>query len=602
MALTLLMQTGCSNSHDSAAQNGSGTAESFVINLNLTVPSPSVGTRGENDYDELVAGTPAESYIDIDNEDYQILIFDGDGNYAGDKLSEIKCVENGVKGGAASYTLTATLTLSDEEDMKNLSKFRMMVLANWKSFERSNTNTTFDYPSFSGYTLPEGSNNIYQDKENLNFKLAERNSEPSWVPSIGDKAIPMFGVTEELDLQFVSDMGRYGDAASFSVPMLRSLAKIEIVDMVPGDGAQIESCVLTKYNSSGRFIPDIENEKNSEWFKPEIQIGAPSLPEGVGTYTNLQFAETTKFAKPEGATEDEARPCFVVYVPEMAIDPSTAPTITVKLEGSEQEYTIELADYENGKVSTKFTSLLRNHNYRFDIVDVGSTELDFIIQTPWQNKSAGEWEYEDIKIGFESDKEFSWDFSNYDEETKLPKFEGGDILNPRTVIITQDDWLEGTFKLTSPSQAKWTISLYGDDNTLNDHFNVETGSIRHETDMNGESYDVKEWNPGGPSVSGNVGEEVLFRIIPSAVNNSNEHYVARVVLTCTTFDDQLIEVNLPYFYDENYNVEGSEMPMPTLGNNGYYYVKQYYSGFKDLDDNEPERPDNMDGDDTEEGD
>lgn len=596
MAIMTLMQTGCIFENDSLTQCPEDT-ESLVINLNLSVPSSSVATRGADD--KLVAGTDDEGYIDIVGEDYQILIFDKTGTLVEGKLSEIECISNGNKNGKISYTLTAHLTLDGDEDRARLSIFRMMVLTNWKSFERSNTDPSFEYRSFTGFNVSgTGSDNIFRNGTDFNFTLGEQSDNVSWVPSAGkNQGIPMFGITEELSLQYVMDMGRYGDDPCFSVPMLRAMAKIEIVDMVPdGQSANIEKCVLTKHNTSGRFIPDIYD--NADWNDVYTQILSPSLPDGVESVsTELLFAKTEKTVRTVGAGADETKECFVVYVPEMEIDPAQRPSIQVKLEGSEQIYPIELSGYEEGKPKpgTEYTCLLRNHSYRFDVLSVGSTEFDFIIQTPWQEEDGGEWEYEDLKIEFAQGKEFRWDFSNYDEETRLPKFEGGGVLeSPRTVIITQDDWLEGRFTLTSPAKSRWTISLYGDDNTLNDHFNVEVGHLEQHDSDDG-TYETKVWTPGGSSVSGNVGEDVLFRIIPSAVNNSNDHYVARVVLTCTTFDDRLIEINLPYYNNKGYEVQGSVMEMPTLDNDGYYYVKQYYSGFKDLDDDERERPGGMDG-------
>ena len=589
IALVLLTPTSCVNRDEVITSVTPGDSESLVISLNLTVPASALATRSENHGDDL--GTEAERHIDVENEDYQILIFDSSGDAVDEeKLTDIKCTKNAGSGENVSYTLTATLSLSNE-DREKLETFSVMVLANWMSFEQSNTQANYGYPSFAGYKVSgTDTQNVFNNGSDFNFTLKEQSN--TWVPSMSDKLIPMFGIIQDLNLQNVIDMGKYGDDYCFTVPMLRALAKIEIVDMVPGEEAGIEKCILTAYNTSGRFIPDISGD-NVNWGDKDIQIRRPSLPDNVATSADLQFYKTKKTVRTEGATEDEEKDYFVAYIPEMEV-PDNA-VINVKL--GNQVYPIKLCDYDqDGKPipGKEYESLLRNHSYRFDIIGVGSTELDFIVQTPWQKENAGEWGYDDLKIGFESGKEFRWDFSNYDPETKLPKFEKGDILNDRTIIITQDDWLEGIFRLISPVQAKWTISLYGDDNTLNDHFNVETGEkIKHEID--GEDYYTKEWNPGGPSVSGNVGEEVLFRIVPSAVNNSNDHYVARVVFTITTFDDQIIEVNLPYFNNKVYETEEMEMPMPTTGGNGYYYVKQYYSGFKDVEDNEPERPDDLAG-------
>ena len=106
LAFMLLTQTGCIYENASVAPEcGSADTESLVINLNLTVPSAATGTRSADD--DLDLATKEESYIDVTNGDYQICVFDKDGTYVGDKLSEIECIENGVSDGIINYTLTA---------------------------------------------------------------------------------------------------------------------------------------------------------------------------------------------------------------------------------------------------------------------------------------------------------------------------------------------------------------------------------------------------------------------------------------------------------------------------------------------------------------
>ena len=138
------------------------------------------------------------------------------------------------------------------------------------------------------------------------------------------------------------------------------------------------------------------------------------------------------------------------------------------------------------------------------------------------------------------------------------------MLNPqRTIVISQDFWVEGSFTLNSPAKGTRTLALYGDDNTPNDQFRIDI--------KNG-----NDWIEKTDTYTGKVGDDVTFRIIPVAANNNTEHSRARVVLTCTSFDNQMMEVNLPYYH---FDVTGTEMPKPSIDNNDYFYVKQYYSGF-----------------------
>ena len=572
LSMTLLLtQTSCIFDNDIPC--GSEDSDLLVINLNLTVPSSSTGTRSEDH--KLDAGSKDENYINITGGDYQVLLFDKDGDLVENKLSDFECKENGVNGGMTSYTLTTKLSLSGNEDKVRLSKFKVMVLANWKSFENSNTETSFDYPSFTDYKLTGDEKNIYRERSNLNFTLKSPGAnESAWVPSAtANKGIPMFGVTDELDLQYVIDMSKYGDGPSFNIPLLRGMAKIEIVDMVPDEkGANISECVLTAYNTTGRFIPDVE--ANVLWHDDYTQVTAPSLPTSPVTASNLLFARYKADESIEGTTYSD-KDHFVVYIPEMDFEDVTEdeyPTIEVKI--NNMTYTIFLGNYNsagkieeiNGKKQL-YEYILRNHSYRFDITSVGSTELDFVVETPWRPVDEDEWYYEDLKIGFELGKEFKWtnisedNYPSFEDDTG---FEEDGLLNPeRTIIISQDNWVEGAFTLNSPAKGTWTIALYGDDNTPNDQFRID---IKKDND----------WEEGNDTYTGKVGEEVIFRIIPVAANNNTEHSRARVVLTCTSFDNQMLEVNLPYYH---FDSTGTEMPKPSVDNNDYFYVKQYYSGF-----------------------
>ena len=571
MTLLLLTQTSCIFDNDIPC--GSEDPDLLVINLNLTVPSSSTGTRSAGD--ALVPGSKDENYINIDG-DYQVLLFDKDGNLVENKLSEFKCKENGVNGGGmTSYTLTTRLSLSGNEDKVRLSKFKVMVLANWESFENSNTKTGFKYPPFAGYSVSGTTNNIYKDGENFNFTLKDQGD--TWVPSIENKqAIPMFGITEEVDLQFAIDMSKYGDGPSFNVPMLRSLAKIEIVDMVPdGKKANIEKCVLTKYNTSGRFIPDITGD-NAKWNNDDFQILQPSLPEGVASSTNLQFVQTTKTVRTEGATADEDKACFVVYIPEMEIDKTDSPIIQVQLGGSDHDYPIYLQKYENGKPKdgdeNKYDYLLRNHIYRFNITNVG-IDMELTITTDhWDVDDDQLWDYEDAEPKF--DEAFTWnDYAGkpWGTDESTGKFDTYTDINDmyRVLLIgsSAETAAYGYFNLSTPADnnpGTWTIALVPDDGTNNDHFKIEVMTSPGQWESQGQ----------GDSYTASIGDDpVEFRIMATDTNGSATDYTARVVMVVKTFDGRLVNIPLRSKYDRfpNYITDPNE--------SGFYFmVKQLTNG------------------------
>ena len=608
LSMTLLLLTHTSCVYDNDIPCGSEDPDLLVINLNLTVPSSSTGTRSAGH--EPVAGNDDENYINIDG-DYQVLLFDKDGALVEGKLSEFKCEENGVSDGMTSYTLTTQLSLSGNEAKEKLSEFKIMVLANWKSFERSNTRPGYTYPSFKDYRVsddPEDPDNIYKDGDNFNFTLNKPNDNLSWVPSISEnKAIPMFGISGPIRLKDAQDMGKYSDNPVANIFMLRALAKIEIVDMVPDEaGASMERCVLTRSNKYGRFIPDVTVDGNTGWDTPNIQISAPSLPAlyagapapDDAFMTGVQFIKSTEptLVKFDDGTEKTMdKDHHVIYVPEMdlsdlSVSNAGRPVIEIYTKGVSAPNIIELSEYLGGKPKPRtegsneyafYGALLRNHIYRYNIKSVGSAVLDFVVETPWGATQGQEWDFEDIKISFMKDESrdgtFSWDSGTTDFEERED-----DILHPqRTLLITLDDWVEGSFWLQDPAKGSWAISLYSDDNSPNSHFRIDRwGDVRDE--QTGEM--VQGWIEGTDVLTGKVGEDVRFRIIPTATNSSSDHYTARVVMTCTTFDGQLTEVNLPYVV-ENVGKGGAGMDgmlTPTVESNGYYFVKQYFSGLGDI--------------------
>ena len=573
--VVLLTQTSCIYDKSAIMPCGLEKTESLVINLNLTVPASSTGTRSAGD--DLVPGSKDENYINIDG-DYQVLLFDKDGALVEDKLSEFECKENGVNGEMTSYTLTTKLSLSGKEDRERLSTFKVMVLANWKSFENSNTDATFEYPSFEGYNLSGTTNNIYKERAKFNFTFATPTTESPncWRPSINDKrAIPMFGITEDGDLQFAIDMAKYGDDPSFSVPMLRSLAKIEIVDMVPdGKSANIDKCVLTKYNTSGRFIPDITDE-NSEWYEIKTQIKQPSLPDNVGTSTNLKFYKTTKTVSIEGSATD--KDCFVVYIPEMEIDKTDSPIIQVQLGGSDYAYPIYLQKYENGKPKegdeNKYDNLLRNHIYRFNITNVG-IDMELTITTDhWDVDDDQLWDYEDAEPKF--DEAFTWnDYAGnpWGTDESTGKFDTytdkNDMYRVLLIGSSADTAAYGYFNLSTPADnnpGTWTIALVSDDGTNNDHFKIEVETSLGQWESQGQ----------GDSYTASIGDEpVKFRIMATATNGSSADYTARVVMVVKTFDGRLVNIPLRSKYDQFQNLTITNPDDPRF----YFMVKQLTNG------------------------
>ena len=574
------MLVGCINNYDECPPASEEANEPLSLSIRMLVPGMGNHTRADKTGDtehSTEKGIGAESSINIDANDFHLLVFGEDGwQMLEMDAASVEVEKEAVDGSddLVSYTLTSSNINNKEAGFREGAKMQVMVLANWESFDAGS------HYSFANTSIKDGaeSENLFLNGTDYNFTMPVDGT-TTWIPSTTDRNfIPMFGISDYITL---GDMSGKTTPIETSISMLRSLAKIEVVNQTPEeDKVEIVGCCLTWYNTKGRFIPNLltgDNEKWNDQILPNTtltyQVSSPSLPDEETTAENLNFAlvDATDGNKIE-VDEDEpdyADTKFVAYVPEMdlsALTPGARPVIEVEIavKSDNGELTrqtealfIELSEYSGKDAINPYDYILRNHLYRFNVksIELGvSGKLEFIIETPWQqtwNESGQEeWDFEDVNVEFE--EAFRWTESiNYDEEPDNP------LIPQRTLVITQDAPVVGTFKLKKPVKGTWSLALYADDNTLNNHFSIDV---------------LKDgnWVEGGDAITGEVGEEITFRIIPTATNNDSNHYIARVVMTCMTFDGQIKEVNL---------TGGEELP--TVGNNGYFFVKQYYSGFGD---------------------
>lgn len=532
----------------------------YMINLSVTTGSLNTRTAGHDPRNN----TEEDSFINIAGDDFAIFILDDKGNFV-DRFwpSGTSCQQ---PAGTEEYQYQV-FGVYQPDASNMLSKIRLAVMANWRAVGgRYNFDPT-------GKTL----NDLYADAASFNFTIPVTpeagGDKISWTPVIGSKGIPMFGVSTDIDLDKATDAG-----IDCSISALRSVAKVEILDKIPDSPANITKCVLTSYSANGRFIPD--GQKNPEWNKDGTQVTTPSMPSAVTKETKLQFVKTQQTVSIEGT--EVVKDCFVAYIPEMdlsglTVSDDSRPIIEIYVEGVSTPYIIELSEYgSDGKPKPKnaqgdysfYSALLRNHIYHYNILSIGSTILDFEVETPWGATQDQEWGYEDLNAEFTSGKGFAWNTATTVFEESIPE-------EQRTLIISQDRWVEGSFQLSEPAKGTWTIALYGDDNTLNDHFRIDRwGEIEDDT-----AGTTEGWVEGSDALTGKVGEDVRFRIIPTAINSSSEHYKARIVMTCMTFDGRISEVNLVYVVGNNGKTVG--MTVPTVDSNDYYYVKQYFSGLGD---------------------
>lgn len=463
LALLIMTQTSCI--YENSLLCESADADSVVISFDLTVPASSALTRSLAEDHNITPGTEDENYINIEDEDFRILLFDKDGNLIEDKLSDFECNRTGNADRSVSYKLSATLTLSSDEDRENLSKFKVMVLANWESFEHTNTRSSFEYPSFEGYSVDRGDRNIYKDKENLNYILKDSGSDYTWTPSVdANRCIPMFGITDALDLQHVLDMSKYGDGPCFSVPMLRAMAKVKIIDE---SKERISGVSMSNANRTGRFIPEIDesNSINTNWSDPDTQIETPSIPTERGNIDKIVFMK--------GEDTPEGYPAWVAYIPEMdfaGLDNSDRPKFTIYDGGAPMD-PVPFNNYnEDGEVVADaedfLKAVLRNHiyTYRVTISDKSTVAIKLKV-LPW------DLEYEDIPSYFDTpqlaeDGWLKWK-TVYTENDDVDEDKFGQpnefIDDPDKLILTMkpttEEYAEAVFTLVAPKNCRWYVQL-----------------------------------------------------------------------------------------------------------------------------------------------
>ena len=461
--------------------DSSKTPSSFMLNLNLTVPA-SADAMSRAYGHEFEPGTDPENFIHLTypggedglHPDYKVFIFDKDGGFVGDvdDLAESissECMGMGPNG--ANYRLTFNLSL-DPAQKERMSQFQIMVLANYLSFQETNEQDCQAYPSFNSETNLD---DLYNDAENFNFQFSFKSDTEHWRPEVDRSGIPMFGLSQKIDIAYVIAMSEADYYEPISIPMLRALAKVEIVDNT-SEGITNVGRLPMKF-LSGRLIPNLK--ENPKWDDPDIQIVKSSLAYDGGINYNVSAgSDIPLFRKPEGEIT-----VWYMYLPEIqipygnnsgsrAVDlglgdqdglyyrPAFSFTFNKKQYGFELDNNIEkLGSSRYAKGDGSLTDILRNHIYRYTINNSGmNVRVDLTVQ-PWDFKYDSEpWNFDTPVVS----EYIKWDAKDLSDEnstiengyTDMGLSECRLLMNPAT-----DTYVEGTFTLTAPMHCRWYAYL-----------------------------------------------------------------------------------------------------------------------------------------------
>lgn len=282
------------------------------------------------------SGTDRENEIDVDGKDYRILAFDPASGYLYEDLTKTGTVQK--KSGQNGNEFHYTVTFSQPRTV-----FQLVVLANWKSFTGTDC-----YGDFIPLTtkLSDVMAKYYTLPTTQNGNITTQN---------GDMYIPMVGMqTYAINPNAIpEDNSRDKPYLLADINMLRSVAKIEVIDGLTAEGISIGGVSLTGYNSTGTFWPNISGD-NSGWNTENMQVLTPTIP----TDPNPEWITTPLTFVHQ---QDQEVNKYVLYVSECDAT-TTIPAINITINSNNPNGPTQETAY-----SFNTTSLLRNHIYRFEI-------------------------------------------------------------------------------------------------------------------------------------------------------------------------------------------------------------------------------------------
>lgn len=586
----------CINDYGTCPQGGGN----YSLRIKVLVPN-GLGTRAGSH--ASAKGTEDENHIDLDGKDFHVIVFDNSGSQIFE-MSTMDYTEVDSDTDGKSYILEAPI--NPDIDLKRLDSFQVMVLANWQSFD-----TASKYGNFLGTSIEGSDGNIYKNDTDYNFTMPAGQDGASWTCSKDEKRlIPMFGVSGTLSIEDAAKRsGTDGSTLTTEISMLRSIAKVEIVDAL-GDVGPITEITLTRQAKYGRFIPDIANvENNGAW--NTTQLNAPSLPK---VYTRATAAPISDYMQnvalvkadytiKYGEGQDQ-KDCdvWVCYIPEMYLSSDdsglTRPAFNLKANGSDYSFTFD--NYYEGSVNenNKLKYVVRNHIYRYNVTGVGiSAEVNLDV-LPWtmnlEYENGNELYYDDPAIA--DGGWLKWDTAEHNPDAeeaeeggseaggegdegdevdpaapKIPKmlsngyidfdynYDTGEYYEPsigtlrlkmKSGAFSDNEYVEGTFTLAAPKNAKWYATLVQIDYKRTPSFSFvdvndagEITNIEKKTDSEGnESVELIVKSEISGKIDGSTPQVLRIANCAQSVTDSNNE--ARLVIMVEMPSGQRVEATV----------------------------------------------------------
>ncbi|MCH5221567.1 MAG: hypothetical protein J1F05_04470 [Muribaculaceae bacterium] len=444
-------------------EGGGGTVgKGQGVHLSLTVMSSSTTSvsRANHGDDFEEQGSDIENYIDFDNDDFRIVIFDKSGDYLVEpdlSSEQWKIYPKYQSGDYVMYYLEGDVELPESitaTDIERISKegVQVIALANWKGADSRASYTDIFKKGTGRQTLAE----IWKDAANYNFGYTPQAGNMTWMPALepARRLIPMFGFAASTAFE-----ARYNNGvlyAGATIPMQRAMAKIEVIDnLTDQPQLSIGDVTMTDFNTTGRFIPDID--ANKDWSKIGSQVDRSSVPAGVQKQTGLKFFKVTE----DGVNK------WIAYVPEMELEKGvvsgagevseTRTHLKVDIASTMASFTgatypLHFARYDEVTSMPTFPDdswnhILRNHIYRFYVNKVGISVKLHLHVLNWNLDDDEEWDFTDhVSVS----KQLEWKNDTYADFTPST----GEVL-----LSFDKPYLEGEFEFITPQNATWYARL-----------------------------------------------------------------------------------------------------------------------------------------------
>lgn len=430
------------------------------ITLSFKMISSRIGSRADaGNHDEVDSEWHQfEDLIDINNFAFYIFLENGANRPLVMKMTNIDGSTDPnqmITGAYGAYTVTTVIPKQNLENLlgreldpgsANPVNFRVVLLAN------ASAGTDYDaLAEVDGQpaTYAQFMDNAAQLRVNLNDNgFYNPLDSDSSVDGIYKGAVPMFGTlvfstTEEALYSSRPEERIYmGD-----IYMLRSLAKVRVIDAAPKDEDGYPKIISVTVNGSTDM--------------------SALLPANASSYVNGNQVHAINYVAPSAATANKIFRLGYLndnavrfgYIPEQTIqaaDPSTPViVITAQLDAERtQAYIVPMGGSAEYNTVNFGTSILRNHIYTLQVnhIAVGTpAEIEVDVR---------QWE----------ESEFNLDYTesvtvpnklNWNPATYLGNENGVVVVKPWTTTEDGATWspLVGTFGIQTPVGAKWTAYL-----------------------------------------------------------------------------------------------------------------------------------------------